>query len=558
MPDPGLSRSDSRALPSLKQPLSRSPAWIFVLVACAAFAAILATVIRVYTPGFGITKLIDIGQEFDRRGIAAYRATPKYLLPGNRWGFDGQQYAQIALDPLLRDPGIKTAIDNPPYRARRILLPWFAWLGGLGRPFWILNVYAALNLVFWIGFAILLVRLLRPFGWRGVAGLAAMLLTCGVIESMHESLTDFPAFVLMTLAAVIGGTRGAGVLALAGLARETNLLGLAGLWEYRPPWRTAAWRNLRLGLIATVPMVLWFVYVAWRLRMTASIDGSNLDWPLRGIMAKLGELSVRAADGSLLGGRWSDALCANEAVHAGLTIVATLTQCVYLLTHRAWRDRLWQIGALFIPVYLCIGFPAWESHFTVTRHALPITLAFNLLLAARPRRSWIAWFVLGNCFVPYGIHLFLVEDARNPIVQPGYALAGDLAPPPAVTAGFTSGWSDAEQNRYHIWRWATHPQAEMALDNADPRPLAAELTFTTVSVNPRDLTITARGATLWTGRLTDVPRKVQTVRFALPPGRTIVAFATPQAPVVASAWDDRAFAFLLKDLQIRLEPGPLP
>jgi len=40
-----------------------------------------------------------------------------------------------------------------------------------------------------------------PSPWvAGLAGFSAMLLTCGVIESMWASLADFPGFSLMTLA----------------------------------------------------------------------------------------------------------------------------------------------------------------------------------------------------------------------------------------------------------------------------------------------------------------------------------------------------------------------
>src|SRR5208283_3641787 len=227
-----------------------------------------------------------------------------------------QHYAQIALDPLLRDPQIKTAIDNPPYRARRILLPWLAWLGGLGRPFWILNVYAALNFVFWLGFAVTMTVLFRPYGWTGLAGLAAMLLTCGVIASMWASLADFPGFVLMTLAVMVGSGGGAGVLALAALTRETSLFGLVGLWKFKPPWRDTLKRNLRLACIAAVPMALWFGYVAWRLQMAATVDGDNLDWPLRGIMGKLGGFSVVAVQGHIRWHRWFFELYKSPELHA--------------------------------------------------------------------------------------------------------------------------------------------------------------------------------------------------------------------------------------------------
>ena len=81
----------------------------------------------------------------------------------------------MALDPLLLDPQLHVALDNPPYRAQRILLSWIAWLLGLGKPFWILNAYAAINLIFWIWFAWLARRLFAPHGWPGFAGYAAVL-----------------------------------------------------------------------------------------------------------------------------------------------------------------------------------------------------------------------------------------------------------------------------------------------------------------------------------------------------------------------------------------------
>lgn len=542
----------------LKSLSSRPPVWIFILFAAAAFAALLYTYVSVYVPGLGITKLIQVGEEFDRRGLASFRSAPKYLRPSTRWGFDGQHYAQIALDPLLRDPQIKIAIDNPPYRARRILLPWLAWLGGLGRPAWVLNVYASLNLVFWIGFVAVLIPLFRPYGWAGLAGFAAMLLTCGIIESMHAALTDFPAFVLMMLAVIAGGTRGAGVLALAGLARETNIAGLVGLWDYRPPWRATLQRNLRLGLIAAVPMLLWFGYVAWRLRMSATVDAGNLDWPLRGIMEKLGEFSVKAADGTIHWDQWFHELYTSEALHALLTIVATLTQCLYLFLHRDWENRLWRLGALFALFFLCIGFPAWQSHFTVTRHALPVTLAFNLLLAIRPRRTWAVWFLLGNSFVPYGVHLFVIEDCLDPRAHPEYAVASALPSTPAVSLRFEGGWANSELNRSHRWHWATASHATLVLVNPAPGPLTAELAFTTTSVTPRDLAITVDGTPVWSGHVTAAPQTVRTAEFLLPPGPTRVNLDSPQPPAPPFVTDSRRLAFLVKDLQLRLGAPPAP
>jgi hypothetical protein len=547
-----------RRLSTPRKAPDRLATWAFIFIAAAAFALLASTYWRVYTPAFGLTKLLGAGSEFNARGLAAYRATPKYLAPDDRWGFDGQYYAQLALDPLLRDPQLQRALDDPRYRARRILVPWLAWLGGWGRPAWILNVYAALNLVFWVGFAALLAVLFRPHGWAGLAGFAALLMTCGIIESMRVSLVDFPAFVLQTSALLLGGAAGAGVLALATLARETSLFGLVGLWEYRPPWSAALRGNLRLALIAGVPWVLWLGYVAWRLRVTSTVDGENMDWPLRGMMAKLGEVSVRAAAGEIPWGRWYAAWYSSEPVHAVLTIVATLTQCAFLLTHREWSNRFWRVGAFYVPFFLCIGFLSWTTHFTVTRHALPITLAFNLVLARRARRTWPVWFLLGNCFVPFGVHQFLVGESGTATIPAEYRIVDARPAGAPVAARFDSGWSVREWDRAHAWRWAVGRRAEFVLVNPAPQAAEVALSFVTRSVGIRELEVRVAGANIWAGHLTGTKMPVRTSRFRLPPGETVVSLLTPLPPVAPASADTRLLSFMVEDLQIDVAEPAAP
>ena len=541
----------------LKQPSVQPSRGLFALVAVLVFALICCVYARIWSPVTGITQFITLGHEFDQRGIAAYRTVPKYMdtFPPDRFGFDGQWYAELALDPLLRDPQIRLAIDNPPYRARRILLPWLAWLGGFGRPSWVLNVYAALNPIFWIGFALMMARLFRPFGWRGLAGFAAMLLTCGIVESMLGSLTDFPAWVLMTLAVMIGGTSGAGVLALAVLTREVSALGAVGLFEFKPPWPAAAKSNLRLGMIVVGPWLIWFAYFTWRLRLYAHGGGDNMGWPLEAIGQKLGEFAVAVRRGDIV---WTQ-FYKSYPLHALLTIVATLTQCIYVITHRRWENPLWRVAVAFVPVFLCIGYPAWESHFTVTRHALPITLGFNLLLAMRPGRRWLLWFLLGNCFVPYGIYKFAFYDRETPQVAEFVVISATPAGGnPAVRAD--AGWSGPERNRRRIWRWAVRQQAGLVLTNPAARTVDVELNFFTMSFQARDLRVKVRDAVLWSGHLNGKDTvKVQTSRFALPPGETTVTIETPQPPAVYAADDPRPLAFLLTGLQLAVKaPGSGP
>jgi len=259
----------SRFVPVPRLQLSPPPRWAFALVALAAFAFLASVYVRIWTPEHGITKLLRVGREFDERGTAVFKATPKFIdpYPAHRWGFDGQLYAEMALDPLLRDPALHHALDDPLYRGQRILLSWLAWGLGLGQPFWILNAYAAINLLFWVGYAWLAGRLFAPHGWAGLAGYAAVLVTCGVIESMQASLTDLPSFTLILWAIMTGGTAGAGILAAAALVRTTSLIGFVGLMEFPPLWREFFNNNLVGGLRAVWPVSLWVAYVFWRCRV---------------------------------------------------------------------------------------------------------------------------------------------------------------------------------------------------------------------------------------------------------------------------------------------------
>ncbi len=542
----------------LKQSFARPGLWVFVFVGAVAYLQFFWTYARVYSPGSGITKLLRIGQEFDNRGLAVFRATPKYLDPTNNRGFDGQFYAELALDPLLRDPQLKIALDNPQYRSHRILMPWLAWLGGGGRPSWILNVCAALNLVFWIGFVVMMAILFRPHGWGGLAGFAAMLMTCGIIESMQSSLTDFPGFVFLTLAMMVGGAGGAGVLALSALTREPNIIGIVGLWDYRPPWRATAKRNMVLGLVAGLPIALWFAYVISRLPLTEeSLTGGNLAWPMQGIMAKLGEFSVHAVNGDIRWSHWYSEFYSNEAFHALLTIVSALTQCIFLLTHREWNNRIWRTGAIFIPYFLCISFLPWKDHFTVTRHVLPITLAFNLILAVRPRRGWLAWFLLGNCFVPYGIYLFTIQDLLFPAPPAEYRIVAAPPSAPSVWLRFNQGWSDEEWTRKHTWRWGTAGHATLTLSNPASHPVEVSLSFITRSVSVRDMKVSVRGTELWAAGSLQAKQSVETPRFLIPPGETVVDFDTAGDPVRSENPDDvRLLSFMVQDLQISLFTPP--
>src|SRR6185295_6808095 len=131
--------------------------------------------------------------------------------------------AQRALDPFCRDPLVDHAIDLPPFRARRILFSWTAYAVGLGRPAWIIEVYALQNVACWLLLAWLLARWIPPASGRGLALWTACLFSHGVLWSVRFALLDAPSLVLTVCAVRAVEKRrsllSAAIVGIAGLGR---------------------------------------------------------------------------------------------------------------------------------------------------------------------------------------------------------------------------------------------------------------------------------------------------------------------------------------------------
>ena len=136
-------------------------------LAIALVALFLASVARFHHRGTGFASLIGLPEDHGNE-IPALRGVPHYAASAGIT-YDGQFYAQLALEPLLRDPAIDRAIDVAPYRARRILFCWTAWLMGLGRPAWVLEAFALQNVLCWLILAALTTRWLPPESPRQLA-----------------------------------------------------------------------------------------------------------------------------------------------------------------------------------------------------------------------------------------------------------------------------------------------------------------------------------------------------------------------------------------------------
>jgi hypothetical protein len=99
------------------------------LAAWAAVGLFLYGVAQFHDRDTGFSSLLSIGEVLGNSKVTALRQVPHYVYEGSA-GYDGAYYVQLALHPTLNNPELNRAIDNLPYRAKRILLSWASWGAG--------------------------------------------------------------------------------------------------------------------------------------------------------------------------------------------------------------------------------------------------------------------------------------------------------------------------------------------------------------------------------------------------------------------------------------------
>ena len=375
----------------------RAIRWAYV----ATVAVFLASLAQYYHRNTGFTSLIVFGDQFEEARLPAVMEAPHYVYYGSP-GYDGQFYAQLAVEPLLRDRRLDQAIDSVPYRARRILFAWTAYLLGLGRPAWILKAYALQNIVAWLLLAWVLLRWFPPAAPRNLVPWIGCLFGVGLILSVRFALTEGPSLLLLALG-VMAIERGrpwlaSGLVALAGLGRETNFVA-AGLLIDRLPerWRERIALAARLAA-AALPFAAWAAYVSWIYPPSGLSGERNFAIPFAGYLEKWSVTLVQLR----ASGWWGSWARFNLAALVSVTV-----QAAYLLARRDWTSAWWRAGAPYCALAPFLGQAVWEGDpGAVMRVVLPMSVAFNVLVV-RSRWFW-PLAVAGNLTVFHGLHMLRV------------------------------------------------------------------------------------------------------------------------------------------------------
>lgn len=331
---------------------------------------------------------------------------PRHVERGSG-GYDGQFYAELAVDPLLRDPAVDRALDAAPFRARRILFSWTAYGLGLGRPSWILQAYALQNAIAWLVLAFVLLRWFPPDSVRDRALWFASLFNIGLIWSVRYSLLDGPSLLLLALAmaAVEGGRLAVGALlvGIAGLGRETNLLAIPALVD--PTERRArAWLvQIACVGLAMAPLLVWIDYLYSVYRTLVFTAGNTMGGFLHGYLW-------------LVQGTWNGlvgySLSASK-LFAVFAVVAVTVQSVTMLARPVWSSPWWRMGCAYVGLFVFLGPIGMEGDpGTFLRLVLPLSLAFNVLI---PRDAPWFWPVAaaGNLTVFQGIAMLWEPAIRR-------------------------------------------------------------------------------------------------------------------------------------------------
>ncbi len=367
--------------------MPRSPYWI----AIAFFAAL---VLAKFDPTTGFNSLIRFGETWSERRLPVLQGYSIATAPDSA-GYDGQFYAQIAIDPALRDPALGTALDAPSYRARRILAPLIAFLAGLGQPGVILQLYALLNVGCWLGLAWLLYREIGHADLIAFARWTACLFSLGALDSVRQSLVDLPALLLLVCAVRASSSANplpVSWLSLGHLTKETHFLASVALAAWpRPDARRV------LGLaVSALPLGLWMIYVSAQLPSSPNQSGlGNFTWPLFGMFQQIG-----ASVTELFSGNFD-----SRHVFGLLGISGLILQAGVLWCQRDTTNAWWRIGAAYSILFLFFGPWIWSGYWAAFRAVLPLTIAFNLLLPAT-RTFWPFW-IFGNLTILHAVWRFL-------------------------------------------------------------------------------------------------------------------------------------------------------
>ena len=528
-------------MPWFKSFLPRLPRGRYWPLYAIAVGYFLWAVVNFYVPGKGFSSLAYFGGNPGLHRIREMQSLDYYVYLDSN-GYDGQYYAQMAVKPLLGSRDLRRAVDNLPYRARRILFCWTAHLAGLGRPSLILQAYALQNIAAWLLLGWLLLRWFPPTGPGNAVRWLGTMFAWGLTMSVRQALMDGPSLLLIAWGVALAedGRRwsSACVLGAAGLGRETNAL--AGVMHV--PGRDWSRRELRGAagrlFVAGAPLALWLAYLWWRFDEPSNVGARNLAAPFEGFFQKWMEaVADYRANGWDSNAKWS------------LVLMASLTvQGAVVLLKPRWSDAWWRIGATYGVLMLCLGEAVWEGFpGAAARVLVPLTLAFNIVVP----RGW-RW---GLVLVAGNLSMITAFDQLKAPGRESFLLEGppEVWQAPAnhsIEVVFDRGWYQSERSSFEYWRWS-RGSAGMIVHNPQVVPVEVELSFDMKAFDDRKVRVYQGKALRWEGLVGRDRAAVLLRGVRLEPGDNPWRFEADGPPSYPNGDRLRPVTFNLRNLVIR-------
>ena len=385
----GSPATRSKILGYSEVPLSR---WVRFLAFYLCGIVPIVYVAKQYVLRPDLTQMIFFGQIFQPRALAEIRELKVAVnSPG---GYDGQFYAQVALNPSLKRPELAHAMDNPGVREQRIFLPFLASLLGAERPASILFAYAILNLVFWYVLFGVLIWQMRPVTMREVIAFIAIMWTSGALFSIIRSLTDLPAATLGYMGLLFSEPAGAMFVALSIMTKPTGALYVVRYLAASKNLK-AFWRKVPLIALSVSPFIAWQCYLLHVIPHATTGDPAAFSYP---VIATLQSLVIL----------WNQLLSLPYSFHfrditqwestffGFLGVISVAVQSIFILARPQWRNPIWIMGAPFAILFFFLSQDMLVNG-GYARTLLSVTLAFNLLvLRLKSLPIFSILFLLGN------------------------------------------------------------------------------------------------------------------------------------------------------------------
>jgi hypothetical protein len=340
-------------------------------------------VARQFSPGHGFTRLLEVGRVSLPRALPEFQALNPITFPGK--GYDGQFYAQVAIDPLLKSPRLVTALDDAEYRSRRIAMPALSWLLGVGEPARVVTCYTLINFVAWFCLLGLILKSVQPQTAQAWMCVGATMWSSGVFASLQRSLTDLPAATALVAAGTLTGrSAGTALLALSLLTKETYAVCVWLPFANLSGKTDSVWQRITTLAAIILPLLLWLIYVHSRLKTDAYTTG-DVSWPFEGWIY-----------GLLF-------LVKHKKAYAVIAALSLVVQLIYLGWRPQYTSFYWCIAVSFALASCLMGDDPFTSDVSFTRDLLPVTVGFNALLIKESPRKFCYWFLAGNIGLASGV-----------------------------------------------------------------------------------------------------------------------------------------------------------